>query len=115
MSQFASLFKTDAKQKTEKKPESKTETKPAAKSSGKSSPKKPVAAPPLAAEKSVPVKTEKRLTGKSSNPDYAQVLTYIRRDTHNAVRAALIFDEQKRDMSDLVEELLAGWVKNNSR
>ena len=107
MSQFASLFKTDAKEKTATKTETKPKSKPAKKKSD--------TPPAVHAEKPAAVKAEKRQIGKSSNPDYAQVLTYIRRDTHNAVRAALIFDEQKRDLSDLVEELLAGWIKNNSR
>ncbi len=101
MSQFASLFETDTKIKTE--PKEKT----------RSVKKKPVASPPTAKSEPPPkVKTEKRAAGKSSNPDYAQVLSYVRRDTHNAVKAALIFDPEKRNLSDLVEELLAGWLKN---
>lgn len=98
-SQFASLFQKDTKEKTKTKREKKqtpASLSPAAK------------IPPQ-------VVTRTRITGKSSHPDYTQVLTYIRKDTHNAVRAALIFDETKRDLSDLVEELLAAWVKNNSR
>jgi hypothetical protein len=107
MSQFASLFKTDVKEKAETKIETKPKSKPAK--------KKLSVSPAPHIEEPPPVKSEKRQTGKSSNPDYAQVLTYIRRDTHNSVRAALIFDDQKRDLSDLVEELLADWLKNNSR
>ncbi len=102
MSQFDSLFKTDAKQKTEKKPPQKLP------------PKKPVASPsPTAApgKPALPAKTEKRASGKSSNSAFTQVLTYVKKDTHNAVKAALIYDPEKRDLSDLVEELLAAWLK----
>ncbi len=102
MSQFDALFKTNAKVKTEDKPRAKREKK-----------KPDTSLSPTVKTPAVPP-TEKRSTGKSSNPDYAQVLTYIRRDTHNRVKAALIFDKQRRDLSDLVEELLSGWVKNSS-
>lgn len=104
MSQFDSLFKTDAKQKDETKPKQK-------------SPKKNLDALPSpipTTSKSAPmVKTEKRASGKSSNSDYTQALTYIKKNTHNAVKAALIYDHKKRDLSDLVEELLAGWLRQN--
>ncbi len=106
MSQFDSLFKTDAAPKTVKNP------------TQKAPPKKPVASPspPPATDKPAPpAKTEKRASGKSSNSDYTQVLTYVKKDTHNAVKAALIYDHKKRDLSDLVEELLSDWIKKNSK
>lgn len=114
MSQFDSLFKPpNTSLKTDTNPKPKQERLKQAKPKQE---KKKTGAPPTSSPKaSLLVKNEKRTTGKSSNPDYTQVLTYVRRDTHNAVRAALIFDEQKRDLSDLVEEILASWVKNNSR
>jgi hypothetical protein len=121
MSQFASLFKTDAKEKTETKKETKPVDGPKARQEKKkpgASKSSPASSPVVKAETveaSPPAKTEKRVAGKSSNPDFTQVLTYVRRDTHNRVKAALIFDEQRRDLSDLVEELLATWVKDNAR
>jgi len=51
--------------------------------------------------------------GKSSNTDFTQVLTYIRRDTHRQIKKVLIDDPDERDLSDLVEELLRGWLKKN--
>lgn len=51
--------------------------------------------------------------GKSRNDDYTQVLTYIRRDTHREIKKVLIDDFAKRDLSDLVEELLSDWLKKN--
>ncbi len=51
--------------------------------------------------------------GKSSNADYTQVLTYIRRDTHRRIKKVLIDDPDERNLSDLVEELLSDWLKKN--
>ena len=102
MSQFDALFKTTADEKTAAKPKQKREKK------------KPDDSLSPADKTQSKIKAEKRGAGKSSNPDYTQVLTYVRRDTHNRVKAALIFDERRRDLSDLVEELLAGWVEKQS-
>jgi hypothetical protein len=113
MSQFDSLFKPNVILKTDTNP--KTNQKKTKQEKPKQVKKKTDTPPPSSPKASSSMKNEKRTTGKSSNPDYTQVLTYVRRDTHNAVRAALIFDQEKRDLSDLVEELLAGWVKSNSR
>ena len=106
MSQFDSLFKTDAKPKTEKKPKQKLQPK---KSDAYPSPTTAIGKLALSA------KREKRASGKSSNSAYTQVLTYVKRDTHNAIKVALIYDHEKRDLSDLVEELLADWMKKNSK
>ncbi len=62
---------------------------------------------------SISVRTEKEKVGKSKNPEFTQVLTYLKKSTHNAVKAALIFDEKERDLSDLVEELLKVWITKN--
>ncbi len=113
MSQFDSLFKTDTKSKTETKPVAKTETVRMA--------KKPKTSLSPTADKNAPqvktspeAKSEKRATGKSSNADFAQVLTYIKRDTHRAVKKALFDDPRQRDLSELVEELLTAWLEKNS-
>lgn len=52
-----------------------------------------------------------RPQGKRSHPDYEQVTAYIRRDTHHSVKIALLKENQGREFSELVEELLAEWVK----
>ncbi len=113
MSQFDSLFKTDTKSKTEAKPVAKTKTVTTA--------KKPETSLSPATGKNAPqvktspgAKAEKRATGKSSNADYAQVLTYIKRDTRRAVKKALFDDPRQRDLSELVEELLTAWLEKNS-
>ncbi len=102
-SQFASLFKTDNKEKKEPSPKN------------RSVKKKTVASPPPKTAQAQPnVNLQKRATGKSSNADYTQVLTYIKRNTHRQVKKSLFDDPQNRDLSELVEELLADWLKKNS-
>lgn len=54
--------------------------------------------------------TPTRQTGKSSSAEYTQVLTYLRKDTHKAVKRALLDFDDKRDLSDIVEELLIKWL-----
>lgn len=51
-----------------------------------------------------------RPRGKRSNPDYEQVTAYIRRDTHRAVKVALLQEGESREFSELVEELLTEWL-----
>ena len=52
-----------------------------------------------------------RRSGKSSDPDFTQVLTYIKKATHKDVRKALL-DDEEGDLSDLVENLLSVWLEN---
>lgn len=51
-------------------------------------------------------------TGKRNNPDYDQTTAYVRKDIYKAVRIALIEEGEERDYSELVEELLAKWLKS---
>ena len=96
MSQFEGLV---AQYKTGKPAEKKT----------RSTIQKPVVVSPAP----VALKAGKEKVGKSKNPEFTQVLTYLKKSTHNAVKAALIFDEKERDLSDLVEELLKSWIVKN--
>lgn len=56
-----------------------------------------------------------RPLGKRSNHESVQVTAYIQAETHYATKLALLTNtrrgEQKKDFSDLVQELLAGWLK----
>lgn len=72
----------------------------------------PIEKPPQLQEELKIVGSPKKI-GKSSNADYTQVLTYIRRDTHRQIKKVLIDDPDERDLSDLVEELLSDWLKKN--
>lgn len=53
--------------------------------------------------------------GKRSDPDYVGFTTYIRKDTHHEVKVALLQEKRGRELSMLVEELLADWLKSRPR
>jgi len=55
-----------------------------------------------------------RPPGKRSNKDYVQMTAYVRRDVHLKAKIALLESEDSRDLSDLVDELLAGWVEQQA-
>lgn len=55
-----------------------------------------------------------RPNAKRSDPDFVQTTAYIRKDTHKDIKRALLDDEQGRDFSELIEELLKIWLKSNS-
>lgn len=55
-----------------------------------------------------------RPPGKRSNKGYVQMTAYVRRDVHLKAKIALLESEDSRDLSDLVDELLAGWVEQQS-
>jgi hypothetical protein len=52
--------------------------------------------------------SRKKKIAKRDHDDYKQALAYVRRDTHRRVMARLAEDE--KEYSDLVEELLTGWL-----
>jgi hypothetical protein len=54
-------------------------------------------------------RTRTASVGKRSDNDYRQVSAYIRKDTHHQVKIALL--QEEREFSELVEELLSGWLK----
>lgn len=49
-----------------------------------------------------------RPPGKRSDPDYTQITAYIRKGTHEDVMRAIY---KRQELSELIEELLAGWLK----
>jgi len=48
--------------------------------------------------------------GKKGNPEFCQVTAYLRRDTYNKVRIRLLETDDKRDFSELVEELVVRFL-----
>ena len=46
--------------------------------------------------------------GKSSNPNYIKLTSYIRRDTHLAAKKRLL--DEGGELSELVEKLLSEWL-----
>jgi hypothetical protein len=49
---------------------------------------------------------------KSTDPDFIKFTTYIRKQTHRAVKVRLV--ERGKEFSDLVENLLNNWLQNGS-
>lgn len=49
-----------------------------------------------------------QVAGKRGDPDYRQVSAYVRKDTHQKVKMALL--EEDREFSELVEDLLRDWL-----
>jgi hypothetical protein len=53
-----------------------------------------------------------RPPGKRSDPDFEQVTAYIRKHTHQGVKIALLQEGKGQEFSELVEGLLAKWLKS---
>ena len=53
-----------------------------------------------------------RPAGKRSDDEYGQVTAYIRKDTHRDVKVALIREGNGEEFSELVQELLAKWLRS---
>jgi len=54
---------------------------------------------------------DSRPLAKSSDPAYMKFTTYVRKATHLGVKTRLV--SKKKELSDLVEELLSNWLKEN--
>jgi hypothetical protein len=52
-----------------------------------------------------------RPNGKRSDTNYTQVTAYLRKDTHQAVKIRLLQEGKGREFSELLQELLDGWLK----
>jgi len=52
-----------------------------------------------------------RPKGKRSHPDYEQVTAYIKKDTYQEIKISLLREGQRREFSELVQELLEDWLK----
>ena len=63
---------------------------------------------------SAPPKRRGRPSGKRSDSEFGQVTAYIRKETHLAVKMALLKEGGEREFSELVEELLAKWLKTRT-
>ena len=63
------------------------------------------------AKAGAPRKVGRPRTGKRSDPDYRQVSAWIRRDTYDRVTRRLFVKENRREFSELVQSLLADWLR----
>jgi hypothetical protein len=61
--------------------------------------------------KSEPKNKKTAQLAKRADPAFMKFTTYIRKTTHLAVKTRLVSKE--KELSDLVEELLANWLKEN--
>jgi hypothetical protein len=55
--------------------------------------------------------TRAKQLAKSSDPAFTKFTTYIRKTTHLGVKTRLV--SKQKELSDLVEELLSNWLKEN--
>ena len=55
-----------------------------------------------------------RPRGKRSDPNFEQITAYIRKQTHQGVKIALLQEGRSQEFSELVEDLLAKWLKARS-
>lgn len=111
MSGFKSILKKhqEAKEQTEE------ATPPPSPALVEDAPAEVIAIPKRAQAKSAePAKKRGRPRGKRSDSDYTQVTAYIRSDTHVGVQMLLLKDGKQKDFSDLVEELLAKWLRSRT-
>lgn len=104
MSKFAGIFDEPKAQGKAKKSRSTSAKKSAA---GKKTPAKAKAA----AGRGRPAGPA---GGKRSDPDYTQTTAYVRKGTLSDVKIALLREGKGRDYSELVEDLLRGWLKSRS-
>jgi hypothetical protein len=72
------------------------------------------ATPSPAPASSSDAKKRGRPSGKRSDDDYVQVTAYIQKDTHRDVKIALLKSGSDLDFSELVDNLLAKWLKAHS-
>src|SRR5476649_1975602 len=52
--------------------------------------------------------------GKRSDPDYETTTVFLRRETKTAA-GRLLMGDKHQDLSDVLEKLLAAWVRKNSK
>lgn len=64
---------------------------------------------PMADHVTAPARATRK-PGKRSDPDFAQVSAWLRKDTHQSVKVALLQEGQGREFSELVEHLLTEWL-----
>jgi len=77
-------------------------------------PPAPVPAPAIEVEPTNEMKRRGRPPAKHSDPDFVQATAYIRKETHRGVKIELLRSEPPIEFSELVELLLAEWLKKKN-
>lgn len=83
-----------------------------AKERGPAAPEDAPPPPPPSPPEAAP-KRRGRPSGKRSDSEFVQVTAYIHKRTHRDVKIALLKSDGDRDFSELVEDLLAAWLKSH--
>ena len=52
--------------------------------------------------------------GKKGHPEYNQVTIYLKKQTQNKAKIAMLQAQDERDFSELVEDLLTQWLEGKS-
>ena len=60
------------------------------------------------------VETRRRKTGKRSDPEFRPTTFFVRKQTQRNASRLLEDQDSGKDLSDLVEELLAKWIGEHS-
>ena len=71
-----------------------------------------VGSAPAAAEPRMEKGRGRPATGKRSNPEWKLYSQFLKRQTQRAAVARLQAEESERDLSDVLQELLAKWLKS---
>ena len=77
-------------------------------------PETPAEEPPPPSPALAPAKKRGRPSGKRSDAEFVQVTAYIHKDRHREVKIALLKSGKDKDFSELVDSLLAGWLKSRT-
>jgi hypothetical protein len=113
MSKFDKIF--EAREETsakEQSPKTRAKTEAAEKKKNvKTEHPQPVKAKTISANDDSNQRQRGRPKAKRSDPDFIGFTTYIRKETHKNVKIALLQEGNGRELSELVEELLAQWIK----
>jgi len=79
-------------------------------SSEQTNPQRTVPTPQIA----LAVETRRRKTGKRSDPEFRPTTFFVRKQTQRNASRLLEDQDSGKDLSDLVEELLAKWIVEHS-
>jgi hypothetical protein len=74
-------------------------------------PEPPAASAPPEAEPQAEKGRGRPATGKRSNPDWKLYSHFLKRQTQRAAVARLQAEDDGRDLSDVLQELLENWLK----
>ncbi len=62
--------------------------------------------------RAIPDSKRSRADKASGTADMIQTSVYLTKKTHKQIKAALILDDGKEDLSDLIERLLLEWLRS---